>query len=209
MLQIAEHIAPLIPPTKDDISAVRFDMLLYQIELAMLAGKSYKKAKNDLIKKARELSPYATIPAVAAQQELLKQILHNDYLERAGIKDYEDIRIKLRDLIKIIPSEECSPYDTNFTDDILSVEWNESQLDNDELINYKKKVNYYILQHQDIPAIAKLKSNLPLTASDIESLEQILWSKLGTKEQYDAQYDKTPLGELVRSIVGLSSSKIL
>ena len=32
----------------------------------------------------------------------------------------------------------------------------------------------------------------------------ILWNELGTKEQYDAQYGKTPLGELVRSIVGLS-----
>ena len=35
-------------------------------------------------------------------------------------------------------------------------------------------------------------------------LEQILWSELGTKEQYDAQYGQIPLGELVRSIVGLS-----
>ena len=203
-LQIAEHIAPLIPPTQDDISAVRFDMLLYQIELAMLAEKTYKKAKNDLIKKTRELSRYATIPAVAAQQELIEQILHNDYLERAGIKDYEDIRIKLRDLIKFIPFEERSRYDTNFTDDILSFEFKESQLDNYDLVNYKKKVNHYIRQHQDIPAIAKLKGNVPLTASDVESLEQILWNELGTKEQYSTQYGKTPLGELVRSIVGLS-----
>ena len=30
-LQIAEHIAPLILPTGDDISAARFDMLIYQI----------------------------------------------------------------------------------------------------------------------------------------------------------------------------------
>lgn len=31
----------------------------------------------------------------------------------------------------------------------------------------------------------------------------VLWDELGTKEQYDEQYGKTPLGELVRSIVGL------
>jgi len=203
-LQIAEHIAPLVPPAQDDISAVRFDMLLYQIELAMIAGKTYKRAKNDLLKKTAELSRYATIPAVSAQQELIEQILHNDYLERAGIKDYEDIRVRLRDLIKYIPDDERSRYDTNFTDDILSVEWNESQLDNDDLANYKKKVNYYILQHQDVPAIAKLKGNVPLTPDDVKSLEHILWNELGTKEQYDAQFGRTPLGELVRSIVGLS-----
>jgi type I restriction enzyme R subunit len=204
-LQIAEHIAPLIPPPmQDKISAVRFDMLIYQIELALLAGKSYNKAKKDLMKKARELSHYATIPAVAAQEEIIEQILHNDLLERAGIIDYEDIRIKLRDLIEFIPNDKRDRYDTNFTDDILSLEWNESQLDNDDLANYKKKVEYYILQHQDIPAIAKLKGNMPLTMSEVKVLEQILWNELGTKEQYDGQYGQTPLGELVRSIVGLS-----
>ncbi|MDR1688928.1 MAG: DEAD/DEAH box helicase family protein [Clostridiales bacterium] len=203
-LQIAEHIAPLIPPLQDEISTVRFDILIYQIELAMVAAKSYKRAKNDLIKKAQELSKYATIPEIAQQSELINQILNNSYLERAGVLDYENIRIKLRSLIKYIPYDERARYDTNFTDDVISIEWNESQLDNDDLANYKKKVSSFITQNQNIPVIAKLKGNLPLTPSDIDSLEDILWGELGTKQQYDAQYGKTPLGELVRSIVGLS-----
>jgi len=204
VLEIAEHIAPFIPPAQDEISAVRFDMLVYQIELSLLSAKRCKRAKNDVIKKVQELSRYATIPAIAEQSELIEQIMHNDYLERAGVMDYEDIRIKLRDLIKYIPPSERTRYDTNFTDDILSLEWKESQLDNDDLANYKKKVNYYITQNQSIPAIAKLKGNIPLSPDDVESLESILWGELGTKEQYDAQYGKTPLGELVRSIVGLN-----
>ena len=202
-LQIAEHIAPLILPSGEEVSAARFDILIYQIELAIFSEKSYKRAKNDVLRKADALSKYGTIPAIAHQKDLLEQILHNDYLERAGIADYEDIRVKLRDLIKFIPESEQVRYDTDFKDDILSIEWNKSQLDNDDLANYKKKVNYYILQHQSIPAIAKLKGNRPLTSEDVHSLEQILWNELGTKEQYDAQYGKTPLGELVRSIVGL------
>lgn len=203
-LQIAEHIAPLVLPTGDDAAAARFDMLIYQIELAILAEKSYKRAKNDVVRKATELAKYATIPAIAEQKELLEQITQNAYLERAGIADYEDVRIKLRNLIKFIPEDDRTRYDTDFTDDILSMERNESQLDNDDLANYKKKVNYYILQHQSVPAIAKLKGNKPLTQDDVQTLENILWNELGTKEQYNAQYGKTPLGELVRSIVGLS-----
>ena len=84
VLEIAEHIAPFIPPAQDEISAARFDMLVYQIELAMLSAKRYKRAKNDVIKKVQELSRYATIPAIAEQSELIEQIMHNDYLERAG-----------------------------------------------------------------------------------------------------------------------------
>ncbi len=172
-LQIAVHMAPLIPPTGEDIEASRFDMLIYQIELAMLAEKSCKRARNDVVRKAAELSKIATIPAIAEQRELIEQILHNDYLERAGLLDYETVRIKLRDLIKFIPEEERVRYDTDFTDDILSMEWKESQLDNDDLANYKKKVDYYIKQNQHIPAIAKLKGNEPLNEEDVQSLEGI------------------------------------
>jgi type I restriction enzyme R subunit len=203
-LQIAEHTAPHILPTGNDVSAERFDMLIYQIELAMIEQKNYTRAKKDVLRKVSALSKFSTIPAVAEQQELLSQIMNNDLLERAGIIDYENIRMKLRGLIKFIPAEERTRYDTDFTDDILSIEWNESQLDNDDLANYKKKINYYISQHQNIPAIAKLKGNEALTNDDVQSLEEILWHELGTKEQYDAQYGKIPLGELVRSIVGLS-----
>lgn len=203
-LQIAEHIAPLILPSGDEVAAARFDQLIYQIKLAMLTEKSYKRAQNDVINKANELAKYGTIPAITAEKDLLEQILHSGFLERAGIADYEDVRIRLRDLIKFIPEKDRVRYDTDFMDELLSIEVRESQLDNDDLANYKKKVNYYILQHQHLPAIAKLKGNEPLTQDDTRSLENILWQELGTKEQYDAQYGKTPLGELVRSIVGLT-----
>ena len=34
-------------------------------------------------------------------------------------------------------------------------------------------------------------------------LENILWSEVGTKNEYEAEYGKKPLGELVREIVGI------
>ena len=51
--------------------------------------------------------------------------------------------------------------------------------------------------------IAKLKSNVPLTSSDVRVLEEILWSKVGTRQEYQAEYGEKPLGEFVREIVGL------
>ena len=44
---------------------------------------------------------------------------------------------------------------------------------------------------------------MPLTKSDIASLENVLWSELGTKADYEAEYGQKPLGEFVREIVGL------
>ena len=94
-------------------------------------------------------------------------------------------------------------YDTNFEDDLLSIEWKDSELENDELKNYKAKAEYYIRQHQDNIAIAKLKTNQPLTATDIETLEEILWREVGTKQDYENEFGTKPLGEFVREIVGL------
>ncbi|MBQ9427914.1 MAG: restriction endonuclease subunit R, partial [Clostridia bacterium] len=125
-----------------------------------------------------------------------------DYIDNAGINEFEHIRENLRDLMKYIPVFKIR-YDTNFDDDILDINWNESELENDDLKNYKAKAEFYIRQHQDNAVIAKLKSNRPLTAEDVKSLEDILWSEVGTKEDYEAEYGQKPLGELVREIVGL------
>lgn len=50
-LTMGEELAPLIIPDKDEPKAVRFDALMYGIELAYLAGKPYSKAHSDLTKK--------------------------------------------------------------------------------------------------------------------------------------------------------------
>lgn len=44
---------------------------------------------------------------------------------------------------------------------------------------------------------------MPLTKADIASLEKVLWSELGTKADYEAEYGQKPLGEFVRELVGL------
>ena len=137
-----------------------------------------------------------------AQSELIDKILHTDYLETAGINEFEHIRENLRDLMKYIPIEKIR-YDTNFDDEILSIDWNSSELENDDLKNYKARAEYYIRQHQDNIVIAKLRSNQPLTADDIKSLETILWCEVGSKTDYEAAFGQKPLGEFVREIVGL------
>lgn len=201
-LIIKEELAPLIIPDDDEASAVRFDALMYGIELAYLAGKGYARHRSDLFKKVSGIASVANIPEISAKSELINKILHTDYLDNCGVNDFEYIRESLRNLIKYIP-QNVLRYDTNFSDDILSTEWNESELESDELKNYKAKAEYYVRQHQDNSVIAKLKSNVPLTKDDIEMLEKILWSEVGTKDEYTAEYGGKPLGEFVREIVGL------
>ena len=201
-LLIERELAPLIIPDEDDAKAVRFDALMYGIELAYLAGKKYGKARNDLYKKVGGVAGVANIPEIMAQSELIDKLLHTNYLENAGMNEFEHIRKSLRDLMKYIPVNKLR-YDTNFDDEILSMDWKESELENDDLKNYKAKAEFYIRQHIDDEVIAKLKNNIPMTTDDIKKLEKILWNDLGTKEDYETEYGKKPLGEFVREIVGL------
>lgn len=201
-LLMEQELASLIMPDKDEISAIRFDALLYGIELAYLIGKTYQKARNDLMKKVEGIASVANIPEIMVQGELIEKILHTDYLANAGINEFENIRENLRNLIKYIITTHPS-YETNFNDEILSMDWREAELENDDLKNYKAKAEYYIRQHQDKEAIAKLKSNIPLNKDDVKELESILWNELGTKQDYESEYGNKPLGEFVREIVGL------
>ena len=201
-LVVKDEVAPYILPESDEVSALRFDALMYGIELAYLASKKYNRARRDLFKRVSGIARVANIPEIAVQSELINKILHTDYIDNCGVNEFEEIREKLRGLMKYIPKTKVR-YDTNFRDDILNVSWHESELDNDDFKNYKAKAEYYIRGHQDNEAIKKLKSNRPLSRSDVEVLEKILWSEIGTKEEYEQEYGSKPLGEFVREIVGL------
>ncbi|MBQ7014684.1 MAG: DEAD/DEAH box helicase family protein [Clostridia bacterium] len=204
-VNIGTELAPLIIPDKDNAKAIRFDHLMYGIELAYIVGKKYNRARSDLMKKVDSISKIANVPEIMGQYDLINKILNTSYVEDAGINEFENIRENLRGLMKYIVID-GDTYRTNFKDDVLETVWHESELDNDDLANYKAKAEYFVRENQDNIVIAKLKSNQPLTSVDLEQLEKILWSEIGTYEEYEANYGEKPLGEFVREIVGLDMS---
>ena len=118
----------------------------------------------------------------------------------AGVLDSID-SFPLR--LKQIPVHSCDRHDHGENQAMHQWETKESELENDDLKNYKMKAESYIRQNQDNAVIAKLKSNQPLTSADVKVLEGILWSEVGTKQDYENEYGSKPLGEFVREIVGL------
>lgn len=201
VVMLHQEVAPLIQPYDDEAKALRFDYLLYMLEFKLICGDKYSRGRTDLMKKVTALAEIGNIPAITAQKPLIEQLLHTDYLERAGLDEFEHIRQSLRDLIKYIPNNRLV-YETDIADKMEEPEWKESELESKGFENYKAKAEHYIKEHQDNAAIAKLKSNVPLTSDDIKELETILWSEVGTKQDYDEEVG-APLGEFVRSIVGM------
>ena len=191
--EIKEHLAPLIIPIKDDELAKRFDYLMLTIELADIAGKNANKSKDKVVQTAHALSKIGTIPQVMAKKEIIEKVKTDVFWSSATVFDYETVREALRDLVKFIEKTKSKIYYTNFTDEILSFLESEGEYQVNNFESYYKKVNRYIIEHEDHVAIYKLKNNKRLTKQDFETLEKILWSELGTKDEYSKEFGSTPL----------------
>ncbi len=205
---LSTEVAPLVLPEQDDFEALRFDSLVYGIELAKLRGTACKKAYKDLVKRVEGLTSCGNIPEVLAQKELIEQISHIDYLTHAELPDLENIRTKLRSLMRFVPLTTRTRYETNFKDCVTGYNENIFHPDSVELENYRKKAEHFLRENKHLPSIAKLTTNEPLSKQDIKELEGILWNQLGTKDNYKHDVGDVPLGEFVRATLGLDIQSI-
>ncbi|WP_430489152.1 DEAD/DEAH box helicase family protein [Rossellomorea marisflavi] len=202
--EIQEHISPLIISIVDDELAKRFDSVMYSIELAKLTSKNAARPIKSVIQTAEELSKLSTIPQVNAKRDTLLQVQTDVFWEEANIFELEEVREAIRELVKFLEKESQKDYYTNFKDNFTVIGEGETPFyGSNDLQNYRKKVNQYLKEHQDQTAIYKLRYNKSLTRQDVEILEGILWSELGTQDDYKKEFGDTPITKLVRQIVGL------
>lgn len=205
ILEITKELSYLIQPAiKEEIHATWFDSLIYGIELALLEEKSIFAGWKRVQEKAKILlNSYIGIPQVAAQEALLESCLKKEDADELDIPYLETIRKNLRSLMKYIINSGQQFYYTDYEDTLKEINERDAVYTNGDLENYRIRTEKYIREHEDLPAIKKLKNNEPLTNKDIMDLEKVLWTDLGTKADYEAEYNDRPLGEFVRSITGL------
>lgn len=202
--EIQEHISPLIISISDDELAKRFDSVMYSIELAKLTDKNAARPIKSVIQTAEDLSKLSTIPQVNAKRDILLKVQSDVFWEESSIFDLEEVRESIRELVKFLEKESQKDYYTNFKDNFIVIAEGEAPIyGSNDLQNYRKKVNQYLKEHQDHTAIYKLRHNKSLTSQDIETLEEILWTELGTRDDYVKEFGDTPITRMVRQIVGL------
>ena len=205
---LKEHIAPLIVPEKENEMARRFDHLMLSIELAELQSKNASKNKMIVSNTAAILSTYYGVPQVKGQKYIIEKVQDESFWDDANILDMESVREALRDLIQYIEKEKQKIYYVDFSDNIISEKEGESIHQQNDLKNYRKKVEYYLNEHRNSLVVYKLRQNKKLTREEFDELERILWQELGSKEDYQKEYGDTPVGRLVRQIVGVDREAV-
>jgi len=206
--EIKEHISPLIMPIGTDELARRFDYLIYALDLALLQGKDISNPASGIIATAEELSKLYNIPQVKAEKYTIDKVMTEDFWTSINILELDSAREALRDLIQYIEKKNQKLYFTDFTDEILTVNEGSSLYHTNDLKNYRKKVEFYLKEHQENIAVFKIRNNKKLSEGDLRELEKILWNELGSKADYKNEYGDTPIGKLIRKIVGVDRAAV-
>ena len=201
--ELKELVSMLIVPLNDDELAKRFDLVMYNIQLAYLQGTSATRGIKSVIDTAEQLSKLGTIPQIQEKKYVIEKVMTESFWESADIFEVDEVREALRNLIKYLQKEGQIIYYTDFKDLIIAEEKNDSMYNVNDLKNYRKKVEHYLSEHKDEMAIYKLRNNKKLTKEDIKHLENIMFMELGSKSDYEKEFGNTPVTKLVRNLVGL------
>lgn len=210
-MDICAHLSTL-PATvdNDDETAKRFDLIVANLQLAILLKSKRQTALVDRIGNiGRLLIKKANIPAVNQQMATLKAVQTDEFWQQISLKRLEQVRIDLRDLIKFIDKEKQPIIYTNFEDTIHEHLVTEKFIlkTYSKMQSYRDRVEDFIRKNKDFMVIHKLQNNVPITHDEINQLEHMLFDgDLGSKDDYRREYGDLPLGKFIRSLLGLDKS---
>ena len=192
----------------EDQDAKEFDYLMLRLQLAVLRGeKSFTRLRDQVKEIVSALEEKANIPMVQQQIVLIEEIQTDDFWQDVTAPILENVRKKLRSLVKLIDKAGRVVVYTDFEDvigDEASVDMPGFSVGVD-LDRFRSKVRQFLKEHEEAPAIHKLRFNEPLSADDVEALEQML-IRAGTgnpAEIEEAKATNNGLGLFIRSLVGL------
>ena len=206
---LAGHVAGLPSELEpEDEEAKRFDLLLLNLQLALLkAEPSFDRLSKQVQALASALEENANIPMIRSELDLIQNIQTEEWWRYATVQMLDDARKRLRLLIKLIDRQARKTLITDFEDEMGETKsFDLPGFSAPETFEkFRAKARQFLLAHEDHIAVHKLRTNIPLTKTDLRELERILLeSGVGTPEDVTkAKEASQGLGLFVRALVGL------
>jgi type I restriction enzyme, R subunit len=195
----------------DDIESRLFDLTALRMQLAFVEGNesSFEKHRKRVVEIASLLEEKTAIPAVAAQLAYLAAIQDSAFWQGIDLAALEDLRLRLRGLVLFLDKKKRKIVYTDFQDEVMGVR-------EEEVVfipkmtgpQYAKKVEDYLRSHQNSLVIHRLRTNEPLTATDLEELEATL-ARIGEEDGETllsgllARSGAPSLAHFVRGLLGM------
>lgn len=209
-LEVTLHLAglPAELPQEDE-TAKRFDLLLLNLQLTLLEKSgSFARNRDKVMEIAARLEGKGTIPMVARQMELILDLQTDSWWAGITLPLLEEVRVKLRDLIKFLDKSEATIVYTDFEDTIgeQSEIFVPGYASAEEMRQYRLKVERFIRDHASHITINKLRMNRQITKQDLNELERLLFTaeEVGSREQFEKVFGhQQSLGLFIRKLVGM------
>jgi type I restriction enzyme, R subunit len=161
----------------EEIESRLFDLMALRMQLATVEHdvSGFEKDRRKVVEIAMLLEEKIAIPAVKAQLGYLQAMQETEFWVGIDIAGLEEMRLRLRELVPLLDKTKRHLVYTNLEDEILGV--------NDDAIieiprmtgmEYQRKVEQYLHSHLNNIVIHRLRTNQPLTATDLQELEKML-----------------------------------
>src|SRR5208283_3493152 len=191
----------------EDLEAKQFDLLMLRLQLGLLRHeRSFTRWSEDVRQIAGALEEKASIPMVRAELELIIEVQTDEFWQDITVSMLEDVRRRLRSLVKFIEKTKRQNIYTDFAD--LIGEEREIDLPGfaaaHDVERFRDKTQQFLKAHENDPVIHKLRWNEPLSSADLDALEKILVEAgAGTREDLRKVRSGSGLGLFVREMIGL------
>ncbi len=161
----------------EDQEAKQFDLLMLRLQLGLLRHeKSFTRWSKDVREIAGALEEKAAIPMVRAELELIIEVQTDEYWQDITATMLEDVRKRLRSLVKFIEKTKRPTIYTDFVDTMgEEQEVNLPGFDSGyDVERFRDKTLQVLRTHENDPVIHKLRFNERLTKKDLDALEEML-----------------------------------
>lgn len=208
--EINMYLVPLlVSDIKEDAMILGFDYLMLKIEKILIEKGNVSEAVKLIMKVrliAKQLLDMASVDEIKKKIKELNELYQGDVLINPTIQSLEYYRKSVRHLVPYLKGPGQKPVYIDQEDETMQGE----AVDNPvfDIRTYKEKVLDYLLENSENPTIQKIKNLEPLKEDDFKYLEDILWVKLGKKEDYYSISKIDNLAVFIRSIVGIDQEAI-
>ncbi|AOV17241.1 restriction endonuclease subunit R [Acidihalobacter aeolianus] len=168
----------------DELESRLFDLTALRMQLALAEGdgRTLETLRQRVVEIAMLLEDKAGIPAVKAQLGYLAALQEPGFWEGLSLAALEDLRLRLRTLVPFLDKQQRRIVYTDFQDEVLGVREEQAvYMPKMTGVQYEKKVREYLRNHLDHLVIKRLRSNQPLTETDLQGLERTL-AEIGADE---------------------------
>ncbi len=195
----------------DEIESRMFDLTALRMQVALAEGNmsAVESHRQRMVEIAMLLEEKTTIPAVKAQLEFLASMQESGFWEGVDLHGLEALRLRLRRLVPFLDKKKQKIVYTDFQDQVIGVRDEEVvHMPKMTGVQYEKKVKAYLKNHLDHIVIHRLRTNQPLTATDLLGLERTL-AEIGEDDGQTlltgllARSEAPSLAHFVRNMVGM------